>query len=224
MKMEQKTQEELSRNSINRTRVRACWTKSLCIDAIRCFRRLRIIEVPIRWKQQIGQTVFYHLWKCPIKECLTVHFSPWGSGQPMDRELKGLSERGFPTGRGFCSPLSPNTVFLFFGFWLPIEIRNDRPDAPRTSAELNDWITWMAKSLPRNIMHNVSQNVLRFSEKIVKSYTSAETTACVTGKKPSIASKVQVKWNKQGDRIPIAWTGSSFTETRSPAGPLRVDK
>lgn len=37
-------------------------------------------------------------------------FSPWGSGQPMDRELWWLSEWGFPTEGYLCSPLSTYTT------------------------------------------------------------------------------------------------------------------
>lgn len=42
--------------------------KMLCIDAIRCFGRLRITEVPIRWKKNEKNRAngFWHLWKCPI--------------------------------------------------------------------------------------------------------------------------------------------------------------
>lgn len=78
-------------NSIDSTRVQLCSTK-VCINTIRCFSAMICLSLNFAsnskewWKMNRANRICFK-GKCPIKVCLVLLFSPWGSGQPRDREL-----------------------------------------------------------------------------------------------------------------------------------------
>lgn len=86
-------QKELSPNSIDSTRVQLCSTKryaSMLLDVFVSAMILSLLEFCLKSKRMVKTDLGEQglSFKGTVQsECLVVLFSPWGSGQPMDREL-----------------------------------------------------------------------------------------------------------------------------------------
>lgn len=168
----------------------AMFNKEECIWTIRCFfsydfslgefslqskrKMVKILNVKNRVCVSGG---------CPIKVCLMVHFSPWGSGQPMDRELQWLSEWGFPTGICLCSPLGTCNVrgnvgantchqsnSVNFGLWLARDIW----DIPMHKT------TWIKGSIVLYYVWQVGNTEKHWSQGVGGELTCQQHTPCVS--------------------------------------------